>query len=82
MTTSKLKLTANFADETKREVQIGTLGSNAVVPSNIRAKVREFNANIADIEDLYLSDSGANCTGITKASIITTTERKFNLNED
>ena len=81
-TTSTIKLTTQFADDTKREVELGSFDSSVTVASTVRGKVREFNANIQDLEGLYLSSGGADCTGITNASIITVTERKINLNEN
>lgn len=80
--TATLKFTSTFADESTREVELGPFDANATVvnPQQVRANVRTFNADIANIANLYLSDSGASCTGITAASIYVTTENEINLN--
>ena len=80
--TATIKLTTAFADETTRTVEIGPFASTATAinPQQLRGNIRTFNADISNIASLYLSDSGASCTGITAASIIATTENEINLN--
>lgn len=78
--TSDLKLTFNFADETARNL---TLGSFATLTANdVRTRVKNFNNNIASYGDLYLSDGGATCSGVTAATIVSTTETEINLNDE
>ena len=77
-----IKLTSSFADETNRVLELGPFDTTAtnVTPQQVRANVRTFNTNIANIANLYLSDEGASCTGITAASIIVSRENEINLN--
>ena len=76
---SEIELTTSFADGTNRKITVGPLSPEVATPSAIRGKIKNFNDNIADIAENYLSDSGASCTGITAASITTTEETKFDL---
>ena len=80
--TAIIKLTSTFADESTRVLELGPFDASAtsVTASNLRANVRTFNADIANIANLYLSDGGASCEGITAASIIVSTENEINLN--
>lgn len=78
MSKSVIKLTTAFADDSKRDLEIGPLATSAVAANTIRARVQAFNPSA--IAGLYLSDGGSTCTGITAASIITTNETEINLN--
>lgn len=80
--TATIKLTSSFADESNRVLEIGPFDTTAtnVTPQQVRANVRTFNANLSNIDSLYLSDAGASCTGITAASIIVSRENEINLN--
>ena len=78
MAKSTIKLTTDFADDTKRDLEFGPLEPSAAVANTIRARVQAFNP--ADVAGVYISDGGASCTGISAASIITTDEREINLN--
>ena len=80
MAVATVKLTTAFADETERVVEMGPFDVTVMTASVLRANVRTFNADIADIENLYISEGGAKCTGITGAKLITTVENEINLN--
>lgn len=77
---SYIKLTNSFADDTTRSLEIGPLASDSAAVTNVKTNINAVNQNLSDIEDLYLSDSGAKFTGITAASVVTSSEREINLN--
>ena len=80
-TTSILKVKTGFADESVREHEFGPFASSATAITNAKTNIATFNTNINDIKNLYVSDSGASCTGIIAASITTSTETDINLND-
>ena len=77
---SYIKLTNSFADDTTRSLEIGPLASDSAAVTNVKTNINTVNQNLSDIEDLYLSDGGAKFTGITAASVVTSSEREINLN--
>ena len=77
---SYIKLTNSFADDTTRSLEIGPLASDSAAVTNVKTNINTVNQNLSDIEDLYLSESGAKFTGITAASVVTSSEREINLN--
>lgn len=78
MAKATLKLTTAFADETTRDLEIGPLAVTAAEKETIRTRVKSFDP--ATVSGIYISDGGANCTGISAASIIVTNETEINLN--
>ncbi len=77
---SDLKLTFGFADETTRDLKIGSFAPSAT--SGFKTNIKNFNQNaVDDIKELLLSDDGATCTGIVAASIETETITDINLND-
>lgn len=82
MATSELKLKFGYADETTRDVKIAPFATNAAAISGAKVNIMNFNANdVPSVAGLLLSDSGASCTGIVGASIITVNETEINLND-
>lgn len=82
MATSDLKLTFGYQDETTRNLNIGPYATNAAALSGAKANIISFNANeLNSVKSILLSDSGASCTGIVDAHIITTNETEINLND-
>ena len=77
-----IKLTTAFADETKREVEIGPFATTAAAITNAKTNIATFNSNISNLAGLYLSDGGANCIGITDAEVIVKSETVYNLNDN
>lgn len=80
MSQAFVKLTTDFADETKRDLEFGPLATTAADVETIRTRVKNFDP--ADVQGLYLSDGGATCTGISAASITVIGKREINLNGD
>ena len=76
---SFLKITTGFADDTKREHEFGPYKPNAAAIVNAKSNIAAFNQNISNLSGLYISDGGANCTGIVAAQIVTTAETEINL---
>lgn len=81
MAEAKFKLTFGFADASTRDVEVGPFLPSASAIANVKTNINTVNTNISDIASLYLSDSGANCTGITAAQVIVTNETEINLND-
>lgn len=67
----QIDLTNSFADESTRKITLGTFDMNAtnVNVTNLRNTIKSINSDVSNIENLYLSDSGAKFTGITGAVI-------------
>lgn len=78
---STIKLVTAFADETKRELEIGPFAPTASVITNAKTNIASVNNNISDFADFYVSEGGASATGIISAQIITLNEREINLND-
>ena len=76
-----IKLTTAFADSDTRVVELGPFATNAAAVTNAKTNIATFNSNIANLNGLYLSDGGANCTGITDAEVIVKSETVYNLND-
>ncbi len=79
MAKATLKITTGFADETKRDLEIGPLAVSAADIETIRTRVKNFDPSA--VQGIYLSDEGSTCTGITAAHVIVTNEREINLND-
>ena len=77
---STLKITTHFADDTTRDHEFGPYHPTAGAIVNAKTNIADFNNNISNLSGLYISDSGAACTGITAAVITTTNETEINLN--
>jgi len=81
MAQATMKLTTSFSDSDTRVVEIGPFDPNSDAITNAKTNIATFNSNISDLAGLYLSDGGANCTGITAAEIIVKNETVYNLND-
>ena len=66
-----IELTNKFADGTTRKLELGNFDTDAAVTHvlALKANIGAVNNNVADIETLYLSDNGANFTGIESATL-------------
>lgn len=79
---SSIKLTFNFADETKRNLVLEPFDPTSLDNDDIRTNVMTFNSTeLPNVANLLLSDDGASCTGITAALIDTVNKREINLND-
>lgn len=75
MSSASIKLKFDFADDSYRRVEWSPLNVENISPSGIRANVKAFNsAGVSAVMDLYVSDAGASCTGISEASIVVSDE--------
>ena len=81
MAQATMKLTTRFADSDTRVVELGPFDPNSDAITNVKTNIATFNSNISDLAGLYLSDGGANCTGITAAEVTVKNETVFNLND-
>lgn len=79
--TATIKLTTAFADSDTRVVELGPFDPNSDAITNAKTNIATFNTNIGSLSGLYISDGGANCTGITDAEIIVKNETVYNLND-
>ena len=75
-----MKLTTGFADSDTRVVELGPFDPNSDAITDAKTNIAAFNSNISDLAGLYISDGGANCTGIIAAEITVKTETEFNPN--
>lgn len=75
MIEATIELTNKFADDTTRKLEIGPFDSDAAVVHSmaIKANVNALNADVSEIEDIYISENGAKFTGVESA-VITLTE--------
>lgn len=80
MAQSILKVTTSFTDDTTREHELGPFKPTASVLTNVKTNIATFNTNVGSLSGIYISEGGAECTGITAASITTTEETEINLN--
>lgn len=75
MSSASIKLKFDFADESYRRVEWSPLAVDAINKENIRSAVQAFNsAGVSAVAGLYVSDNGANCSGISEASIVVSDE--------
>ncbi len=82
MATSNIKLTFGFADESTGNLNLGPYAETAAAVMGAKQNIIDFNTNsVDDIQSLILSESGASCTGIVDAHIITVEETEINLND-
>jgi len=81
MAQATMKLTASFADSDTRVVELGPFDPNSDAITNAKTNIATFNTNVGSLSGLYISDGGANCTGITAAEIIVKNETVYNLND-
>lgn len=79
MAKSTISVTFSFADDTTRSVEFGPFATNSAAITNVKTNLKNFGT--ADIAELYLSDGGANCTGVASASVTTLNETEINLND-
>lgn len=79
---TSLKLKMAFADETARDIVFEPFAANAAAITNAKANIKALNTNPSAIATLYLSDGGANFTGVSAATITVETENEINLNGD
>lgn len=77
---SKIKIVYGFADDTERPIEMGPFASDAAIVNATTAKqrIKAFDPNT--IKDLFVSDAGSSCTGITAATITKLKETEINLN--
>lgn len=72
MSVTTLKATFGFSDFTTRDIKITPYNPSSVAVTNFKNNIIEFNSTgLNDIKGIFLSDTGAECTGITTAEIIT-----------
>ncbi len=72
MSVTTLKATFGFADFTTRDIKISPYRPNSPAVSNFKNNIIDFNTTgINNIKAIFLSDTGAECTGITAAEMIT-----------
>lgn len=74
-----IKLTNKFADNSTRDMTIGTLDDSAMTYNQIAEKIKLINANVAEIENLYLSKDGAKFVEISAAQVIVDNTTEINL---
>lgn len=75
MSSASIKLKFDFADESYRRVEWSPLAVDAVEKETVRSAVKSFNsAGVSAVAGLYVSDNGANCSGISEASIVVSDE--------
>ena len=77
--TAEVKLVYSFADDTARDLKIGPLDTDATLVSTVKTNVKAFDPE--DVKNIYLSDAGATCTGITAATVVEVEETEINLND-
>lgn len=77
-TSTKVKLTNSFSDDSKATVEFSNLDSDTVVVETLRTNIKNFDASA--ISDTYISEAGSPFTGITGATITTVDETEINLN--
>lgn len=75
--TAELKIKNAFADDSNRDLKF-PLNPNTVNIETIRANAKAFDPNT--IKDIYISETGATCTGIAGATLFETDENEINLN--
>lgn len=80
--TSTLKITTEFADESKRDLSIGPLAAITADEDKAALKAKLKNFDMSAIEDIYVSDDGESSTAIVGATLTTTAETEINLNDD
>ena len=80
MTSTVLKLRTTYADDSHRDLEFGPFAQNSAAITNIKSNIALVNADMSNLGQNYLSDSGAVCTGISKAQVIITEENEINLN--
>lgn len=73
MATTALKATFKYSDGDSRSVTFQPFAQGSTSVSKFKNNVKDFNATgITDVSSTFLSSSGAPCTGISAAEIITT----------
>lgn len=79
---TEIGLTFGYADSSTRKVSLGPYTQTAAAVSGAKSNIMNFNSTgINNVKNLFLSDDGASCTGITAAEILTVTDREINLND-
>lgn len=78
--TATINIRTSFADDTFRDLKFGPLSESDTAVVNAKAKIKAFDPE--SVKNLYLSENGASCTGITQGSVVVTSEREINLNDD
>lgn len=69
--TTIIKLTTAYADETKRDIEIGPLAPTSAAVTNAKSNIASINANAGEISGLLLSAGGASFVSISAAHVIT-----------
>lgn len=77
-TTAEIKITTGFADNTTRSLALGPFAVNAAAIANAKTNIKAFNPET--VKNIYLSDSGATCTGIAAGTVVVVEEEEINLN--
>ena len=77
-----LKIRTAFADETYRDLEFGPFDVTKMTADEAKSRIAAFKTKLGDIAELYLSDGGASCVGITSATLIESTDEEINLNDD
>ena len=75
-----IKLVLGYADNTSRAYEIGPLNPTSAAVTNAKTNITTFKNNLASWKNTLVSDGGAQCTGITTAQVITTSDTEINLN--
>lgn len=76
--TGKIKMVAQFADDTNREIELQPFAPTAAAITNAKTNIKAFDPQ--SVKNLYISESGASCTGIVAATVTKITETDINLN--
>ena len=81
-TKNEINFTVTFADETTKEYTFGPYDGSSTTLANAATNIKALNTKVADWGGKLVSDGGAAATGITSASVVTTSEQTINLNDD
>jgi hypothetical protein len=79
-TSTKVKLTNSFSDDSKATVEFSNLDSDTVVIETLRTNIKNFDASA--ISDTYVSETGSPFAKISGAVVTTVDEEEINLNVD
>lgn len=78
--TAEVKIVTAFADDTSRDIKFGPFTAADTLPAAIKTRVKAFSPET--VRNLYLSEGGATCTGISAASVTEVEVTDINLNAD
>ena len=75
-----IKLVLAYSDGSTRPYEIGPLNPTSAAVTNAKTNILTFKSNLASVANTLVSDTGAPCTGISVAQVITTSDTEINLN--